>query len=91
MAMQWYWSWKKKDVPTRPKAPKFEEKLKFYDGGEKFGFVSEKRKNPASLQILSHIQKRHVFSRSYHLQNCSVILILDIITMSRGGRYEVEF
>ena len=28
---------------------KFEEKVIFYNGGEKFGFVSEKRKNLASL------------------------------------------
>ena len=37
------------DVPTEPHAPKFEEKVTFYVGGEKFGFVSEKRKNPSSL------------------------------------------
>ena len=36
-------------VPTDPNTPKFEEKVNFYDSGEKFGFVSEKRKNPASL------------------------------------------
>ena len=40
---------KKFDLPTEPNTPKFEEKVKFYDGGEKFGLVSEKRKNPASL------------------------------------------
>ena len=37
------------DVPIKPNTPKFEEKVKFNDGGEKFGFVSEKRKNSASL------------------------------------------
>ena len=40
---------KKSDVPTEPNASKFEEKVKFYNGGEKCGFVSEKRTNPASL------------------------------------------
>ena len=49
----WYYSSigsrKKIDVPTEPNAPKVEEKVKFDDEGEKFGFVSEKKKNPASL------------------------------------------
>ena len=49
MAIQQYWSWEKIYVSSEPNAPKFEEKVKFYDGGEKFGFVSEKRKNSASL------------------------------------------
>ena len=40
---------KKFDVPTEPDAPRLEEKVKFYDGLQKFGFVSEKRKNLASL------------------------------------------
>ena len=40
---------KKFDVPTEPNTSKFEGKVKFHNGGEKFGFVSEKRKNPASL------------------------------------------
>ena len=40
---------KKFDVPTEPDAPRLEEKVKFYDGLQNFGFVSEKRKNLASL------------------------------------------
>ena len=65
---------KKNYSSSEPNAPKFEEKVKFYDGGEKFGFVSEKRKN---------VQKKHVFSRSHHLQNCGVIFILGIIIMRK--------
>ena len=34
-------------------------------------------------QMISHLQKKHLLSRSYHLQNCSVILILDIIIMRK--------
>ena len=36
---------KKFDIPSQPKAPKYEEKMKFYDGGEEFGFVSDKREH----------------------------------------------
>ena len=49
MAIQQYYFWRKIDAPTESKAPKFEEKVKFYDGVEKFGFVYKKRKSPASL------------------------------------------
>ena len=34
---------KKFDIPSHPKTPKYEEKMKFYDVGEKFGFVSDKK------------------------------------------------
>ena len=37
---------KKFDVPVEPKAPRFEEKVQFYDSGNKFGFICERRKNP---------------------------------------------
>ena len=36
------------DVPVEPKAPRFEEKGKFYNSGDKFSFISERRKNPDS-------------------------------------------
>ena len=32
-------------MPVAPKAPRFEEKVKFYDSGNKFGFISKRRKN----------------------------------------------
>ena len=31
------------DIPSQPKAPRYEEKTKFYDGGEKTDFVSDKK------------------------------------------------
>ena len=34
-------------------------------------------------QMISHLQKKHLLSRSYHLRNCSVILILEIIIMRK--------
>ena len=36
---------KKFEAPTISNAPKFEEKVGLYDGGKKFGFVSEKRES----------------------------------------------
>ena len=39
---------KKFDIPSQPKAPKYEEKMKFYDGVEKFGFVSDKKEHSAT-------------------------------------------
>ena len=40
---------KKFEATTISNAPKFEEKVRLYDGGKKFGFVSEKRRSPATL------------------------------------------
>ena len=37
-------SGKKIDIPSQPKAPKYEEKMTFYDGREKFGCVSDKKR-----------------------------------------------
>ena len=51
-------------VPTDPNTPKFEEKVNFYDNGEKFGFVSEKRKNPASLSDLPCTEEAYVLTFS---------------------------
>ena len=39
---------KKIDTTSQPKVPKYEEKMKFYDGGEKFGFVSDKKEHSAT-------------------------------------------
>ena len=39
---------KKFDIPSQPKARKYEEKMKFYDGGEKFGFVCDKKEHSAT-------------------------------------------
>ena len=39
---------KKIDIPSQPKAPKYEEKMKFYDGGEKIDFVSDKKDHSAT-------------------------------------------
>ena len=39
---------KKFDIPSQPKAREYEEKMKFYDGGEKFGFVCDKKEHSAT-------------------------------------------
>ena len=39
---------KKFERPSQPKAPKYEEKMKFYDGGEKIDFVSNKKELSAT-------------------------------------------
>ena len=39
---------KKFDIPSQPKAPKYEEKMKFYDGGENIDFVSDKKEHSAT-------------------------------------------
>ena len=42
---------KKFDIPSQPKAPTYEEKMKFYVGREKIDFVSDKKEHSA---ISSH-------------------------------------
>ena len=39
---------KKFEIPSQPKVPKYEEKMKFYDGGEKIDFVSDKKEHLAT-------------------------------------------
>ena len=39
---------KKFEIPSQPKALKYEEKMKFYDGGEKIDFVSNKKELSAT-------------------------------------------
>ena len=39
---------KKLEIASQPKAPKYEEKMKFYDGGQKIDFVSDKKELSAT-------------------------------------------
>ena len=39
---------KKIDIPSQPRAPKYKEKMKFYDGGEKIDFASDKKEHSAT-------------------------------------------
>ena len=40
--------------------------------------------------MISHVKKKHVSSRSHHLQNCSVIMILDIAIMMKKMQRDLQ-
>ena len=52
---------KKFDIPPQPKAPKYEEKMKFYVGGEKIYFVSDKKEHSATSSYEFPCTNNHAF------------------------------
>ena len=79
---------KKFDIPSQPKAPKYEEKMKFFDGGEKFGFVSDKKEHSAtsSHEFPCTDESCNHFN---HLLNWKDILILKINVTKRESQHNL--
>ena len=81
---------KKIDVPVEPKAPTFEEKVKFMRVETNL-VLYLKEERILFHQMIFPVQKKHVCLCLHHLQNCSIISILDVVNSKRKVRLNLQW